>query len=213
MGGLRAKMMIKENSAMTTPPSSYPEELDAETEPSSRAALRARLTQWVALTAVLVAGLLSSLVIFDTARKTPPPMPAWMSPPPAPRAAPEPSAAVAEGRVAPKDESSPAPPAEKPLTQQASGSLARPAQLPVARPPEQTVNLAAGRFGLQLGVFGNPANAEELRRKLEQSGIPAVLEARVQAGPFASRAEADAARARLQRLGITDSILITEKKK
>lgn len=194
---------------MTTPPSSFPEALDTEIEPPGGGTFKARLTQWIALAVVFVAGLLSSLVIFDTARKAPPPMPGWMSAaPPAPPAlrAPVPSAAVPEGHAAPQDESLPATPAEKPLTQQAGGNLAPPVQLPAARPPD-------GRFSLQLGVFGNPANAEDLRRKLEQGGTPATLETRVQVGPFATRAEADAARTRLQRLGIADNIRITEKKK
>lgn len=74
-------------------------------------------------------------------------------------------------------------------------------------------NAADGRVvGLQVGVFGKIANAVELRAKLEKAGIPATIEARVYAGPFASREEADAARVRLKDLGMADSLLVTMKK-
>lgn len=195
---------------MTPPPPSFPADLDQADEAPDSEARKARLKQWIALVAVFGAGLLSSLVIFNTAQKAPPPIPAWMSPP---HASSMPAAAVSAGRAAPQGESLPATPVEKPLTQQASGSLVPPAPSAAAPPPEQNAGPAAGRFGLQLGVFDTPANAEMLRRKLEQGGVPVFIETRVQAGPFASRADADAARTRLKALGIADSILLTEKKK
>ncbi|PKO83723.1 MAG: hypothetical protein CVU17_06455 [Betaproteobacteria bacterium HGW-Betaproteobacteria-11] len=196
---------------MTSPPSSFPADMDRTDEPPDSEARKARLKQWIALAVVFGAGLLGSLVIFNTAQKAPPPIPAWMSPPPASRAAPAPP--VPESRVTGQDGSLPATPVEKPLTQQASGSLAPPAPSSAAPPSEQNAGPAAGRFGLQLGVFDTPANAEMLRRKLEQGGVPVFIETRVQAGPFATRAEADAARVRLKALGIADSILLTENKK
>lgn len=132
-------------------------------------------------------------------------------------------------------------PDEKPLTKPATGQLAtlRPSAsgaLPPYRPqaavesvriPSSSPGAAAVRgpqpathansmsavrpFGLQLGVFSNLDNAEELRARLEKHGIPATIEARVRAGPFATRAEANAARAKLQELGINDSLLIAVK--
>jgi DedD protein len=63
-------------------------------------------------------------------------------------------------------------------------------------------------FALQLGVFSDVANAEELRAKLEKAGIKANIEARVSIGPFATRAEADAARAKLRELGISEALLV-----
>jgi DedD protein len=57
-------------------------------------------------------------------------------------------------------------------------------------------------------VFSNHANAEELVTKLQQAGIPAQVESRVQVGPFASRAEADVARAKLKSMGIDESLLV-----
>jgi DedD protein len=63
-------------------------------------------------------------------------------------------------------------------------------------------------FALQLGVFSDLANAEELRAKLEMAGIKASIDARVRVGPFATRAEADAARAKLRELGISEVLLV-----
>lgn len=132
-------------------------------------------------------------------------------------------------------------PDEKPLTKPATGQQASlrppaPGALPPYRPqaaadsvriPSSSPGTAAARgsqavtqansmsavrpFGLQLGVFSNLDNAEELRARLEKHGIPATIEARVRAGPFATRAEANAARAKLQELGIKDSLLIAVK--
>ncbi|MCF8177414.1 MAG: SPOR domain-containing protein [Sulfuritalea sp.] len=128
-------------------------------------------------------------------------------------------------------------PDEKPLTKPATGRLAmlnraepsKPAPMvsepssigsgaserkQERNPASRSFNRESDRkFGLQLGVFSNLENAEDLRAKLEKNGIPASIEARVHAGPFASRAEADAARNKLKELGILDSLLITLKGK
>ncbi|MDZ4254284.1 MAG: SPOR domain-containing protein [Sulfuritalea sp.] len=134
-------------------------------------------------------------------------------------------------------------PNEKPLTKPATGQLAtlrasepdalpsyrplaavEPARSPssspaavVARGPQAATSRnptsSTRPFGLQLGVFSNLDNAEELRARLEKHGIPATIEARVRVGPFATRAEANAARAKLQELGIKDSLLIAVKER
>lgn len=83
----------------------------------------------------------------------------------------------------------------------ASGAPAGPS--PVAQAVE-----TARRFLVQVGVFGNHANAEELVTKLQAAGIPAQIESHVQIGPFASRAEADAARAKLKGLGMDEGMLV-----
>lgn len=77
-------------------------------------------------------------------------------------------------------------PASRPLTQASEGSR---------------------QFVVQMGVFNNLANAEELRAKLELAGVPTQIEARVQVGPFRSRAEADAAREKLRAMGMETGIL------
>lgn len=78
---------------------------------------------------------------------------------------------------------------------------------PASRPLTQAAE-SARRFLVQVGVFSNHANAEELVTKLHEAGIPAQIESRVQVGPFASRAEADAARAKLKTLGLDDGLLV-----
>ena len=80
---------------------------------------------------------------------------------------------------------------------------------PASRPVTQA---AEYQYALQLGVFSNLANAEELRAKLELAGVPATIEARVRAGPFASRAEADEARGKIQAMGLAQAILISVKR-
>jgi DedD protein len=133
-------------------------------------------------------------------------------------------------------------PAEKPLTRPATGRPASirpsepvlPAVAPAASPaarPEPARELAhshvvpsrapasrpisgAGerQFVLQMGVFGNVANAEDLRAKLELHGIPSSIEARVHVGPFRSKEEADSVRAKLKELGLDGGLLVTLKK-
>ena len=51
-------------------------------------------------------------------------------------------------------------------------------------------------------MFADPRRAEELRDRLLQEGIPSTIEARVVVGPFKNREEADAARAKLQVMGV-----------
>lgn len=65
-------------------------------------------------------------------------------------------------------------------------------------------------YALQAGVFADPRRAEELQARMVEAGIPATIEARVQVGPFKTRAEANAARAKLNALGI-ESVLLPPK--
>ncbi|MCL2656741.1 MAG: SPOR domain-containing protein [Betaproteobacteria bacterium] len=57
-------------------------------------------------------------------------------------------------------------------------------------------------FVLQVGVFSNPNNAEDLRAKLALAGIPVMLETRVQVGPFKTRDEVVQAQSKLKALGM-----------
>lgn len=83
--------------------------------------------------------------------------------------------------------------------------------------PEQPVSAAAGPaaarqapalakllsgYTLQAGVFSDTRRAEDLHARLVQEGIPATLETRVLVGPFRSREEADAARAKMLVMGV-----------
>ena len=111
--------------------------------------------------------------------------------------------------------SEPVPPAAAPAAKpDPAREIARnvpgtPRRAPASRPITQA---AERQFALQMGVFNTLANAEDLRAKLELNGIPSTIEARVHAGPFASREEADAARVKLKELGLDGGLLITMKK-
>ncbi|MDZ4253030.1 MAG: SPOR domain-containing protein [Sulfuritalea sp.] len=89
-----------------------------------------------------------------------------------------------------------------------------------ARPASAAVESAAlaaaggaGRFALRLHAFRDVATAEDLRAKLDALQIPSTLsvEAKVQVGPFKSKQEAEAARAKLKELGIYGGELVTLK--
>ncbi|WP_028450726.1 SPOR domain-containing protein [Chitinibacter tainanensis] len=58
-------------------------------------------------------------------------------------------------------------------------------------------------YSVQAGVFLLSNNAEKLLGQLQQAGIPAYLETRVQIGPFKNKAEAEAAVRKLKAMGIT----------
>jgi DedD protein len=79
---------------------------------------------------------------------------------------------------------------------------------PASRPLTTQATEAVRHFLVQVGVFSNHTNAEELVTKLHEAGIPAQIESRVQVGPFVSRAEADAARAKLKAMGLDDGLLV-----
>lgn len=93
------------------------------------------------------------------------------------------------------------------LTQAPAAAAARraPASRPISGAGER-------QFALQMGVFGNVANAEDLRAKLELHGIPSSIEARVHVGPFRTREEVELARAKLKELGLDGGLLVTMKK-
>lgn len=81
-----------------------------------------------------------------------------------------------------------------------------------ASKPLSRIDDAIRRFVVQVGVFNNLANAEELRAKIEAANIPVQIEARVQVGPFATKAEAEAARTKLTALGVDPGILTATRK-
>jgi len=71
----------------------------------------------------------------------------------------------------------------------------------VETPPAVAVRLASG-YIVQSGLFSDLALAEEWQARLAQEGIPSMVEARLQIGPFKNRSEAEAARRQLKKLGI-----------
>lgn len=230
--------------------------------PDADEALRRSLLKRVGVAAVLVAGLLAALMLFDgrpdeaaqrpaeVARAEPPVKPIER---PAETAAAEAEAAPAaqedqdQPELAAEPEHTELPVGrprgeERPLTAPAKAHAAalRPAEPAVSATPDprdiaraapagQTNATAAAapageakataatgapsrRFRLQMGVFNNLANAEELRARLEEAGLPAHIEARVQVGPFASRREAEQASAKLKSLGMEPGMIVAGRK-
>ena len=69
--------------------------------------------------------------------------------------------------------------------------------------PQKIVPASTAKsYVVQFGVFNSPANAHKLQRQLQQAGIKARLETRVQLGPFKNKHDADQAIARAKKLGI-----------
>ncbi len=72
-------------------------------------------------------------------------------------------------------------------------------------PAKQAKKPESQAYVVQLGVFSNAANVKDLRAKLSASGIKTSVESaggkmRVYAGPYASRAAADAAHGKIAKL-------------
>ncbi|HWV17717.1 MAG TPA: SPOR domain-containing protein, partial [Rhodocyclaceae bacterium] len=83
---------------------------------------------------------------------------------------------------------------------------------PVAPVVRSTRPLTPGQgYLVQMGVFSNIANAEELKGRLDKAGIPAHIEARVQVGPFKNKVEAEAAQKKLAQMGLSGLLLSPRK--
>lgn len=83
-------------------------------------------------------------------------------------------------------------------------------------PSTPPVGADAGRFVVQVGAFGDAAKAQEARAKLTRGGLKTYVQSvdtkdgkriRVRVGPFANKAEADRAAARVKGLDLPASIL------
>lgn len=137
------------------------------------------------------------------------------APPLQPLPAEKPLTRPATGRAASIRPSEPVPPAASPAARpeparELATVPAAPRRAPASRPLTQA---GERQYALQMGVFGNVANAEDLRAKLELNGIPSSIEARVHAGPFKTREEVELARAKLKELGLDGGLLLTMKPK
>lgn len=135
--------------------------------------------------------------------------------------APEPVPSATESAPSPPESAvqaapSPAPVAEAPA--HAAPEPVVPAPAPVAtggaaRTPTHKASPAlANGYLVQLGVFSAMDNAEDLRTDVAARGLPAHVEGRVVVGPFASKAAAEAARARLKREGLSAGIVVPPRK-
>lgn len=131
--------------------------------------------------------------------------------PPAPPEPPKPQAVPTIRNPAEAEESaSPTTPLPRQTHQPAKPAELRPAVVKPAPPPALAQILQSERhFVLQMGVFNNVNNAQELLARLQKNGIPAQIEARVQVGPFKNKTEADEARAKLKAMGLDPGLLVT----
>lgn len=133
----------------------------------------------------------------------------------APRAEPSPRPAAAAhptpARASPpagQAAARPASPSQPRAAAAASAAPSRAEPAAVASPPAPP-RLFSG-YALQAGVFSDPRRAEELNARLILEGIPSTIEARVQVGPFKSRAEAEAVRDKMKAMGI-DTVMLPPK--
>jgi len=133
-------------------------------------------------------------------------------------ALPPPGHAAGAGRVQPTPPSAPAASAPAPGISRPpppSQAAPPPAASPADRPPAAAVP-GTGRWVVQTGLFGRAENASALVVRIRGIGLPVYTESfdgpqgprvRVRVGPFASRAEADEARARLSLNGIEATLV------
>ncbi|ASW02201.1 SPOR domain-containing protein [Paraburkholderia aromaticivorans] len=147
---------------------------------------------------------------------------------PAARPAAKPQAASVAANTTPAAPAAPAKPAKPPVSHNAATAPAPTTAAPAAQAPgSDDTNTAAAadansgtpasppgsRFAVQLGAFANDANARSWAAKLKAAGVPAYTEHRKQAdgstltllraGPFADRAAASAAIAKVREAGLT----------
>lgn len=198
--------------------------------------LRQRLILRIVMAGIAIAALLGGLAAIDRYYAPPPP------PPPALTAALKsltdktaeiPSAAAPERTASPSI--APVAEAQVPVMTTLGGTI-KTTESPTLAPTKEMIteshhsvakpsvdqpsppNVLAGdqnmpnKFVLQMGIFNDVANALHLNEKLKQGGIPSRIEARVQVGPFKTRAEAESVRAKLIGLGITAGPLIPVRK-
>ena len=175
--------------------------------------LRRRLVKRIALAGVAIAALLGGLALIDSM---------YVAPSPSSPKIPAPPVIADAAKPAPVATMPPEPPqlqavptikasAEPEESSASSTPLLRPSRTPPkpAPPHPSTQGAQTERhFELQMGVFNNVDNAQELLAKLLKNDVPAQLEARVQVGPFKTRAEADEARAKLKAMGLNTGLLM-----
>ena len=140
----------------------------------------------------------------DPALVTPPAPPV---PDPSPSAAPSPApspAATPKPRPTPKPRIVPVP-RPTPTASPNPRPTPRPTPAPSPMPVASTAPVAGGAFLVQVGSFANPANAHAVSGKVGGSLRSSGRISRVVMGPFATRAQAEAALARARAAGYKDA--------
>ncbi len=215
-----------------------PIDLDSKPVAPTGEARQKRLLNRIAVGLLVAAGLFGAWVMRDVTAPASPGMPALQRVTPAHQAGgptPDgPPAAIAPpaeiSYKLPSDVLPIVPPVVPPVAPPVAVATA-PAALPVSpvMPRDEHVSPSAdktfvsqllkgkspvkGLFGVQMGVFKVAANAENLHAKIRSQDIPVVMETRpgethVHAGPFASRAEAEHIRAKLEAAGMGKGMLV-----
>lgn len=161
----------------------------------------------------------------NSAQQEPPPLP-----PPAPETPTEPAAtepppppppAPVVSKLPPEMSHPVAPPTPRSVTAEKPQKAEKPAPLaPQQAQQEQTpaksdqhpaaekpsipppAKAEPKSYEVQVGVFTDMENAKQLQAKLAEHGIPSHTETKLQIGPFATKAEADAAQSKLKALGM-----------
>ena len=137
----------------------------------------------------------------------PAPIPTEIPSPAVPDTAPPPPSVTSKPlpQPGPGPKKTPAPTAQKPLL---PAQNVKPAETPApAAPPPKPAAAPVAGYVVQFGVFGNTQNALQLVEKLKQAGIEAQTETRVQLPAFKTKAEAEAALAKMREKGITATIV------
>lgn len=101
---------------------------------------------------------------------------------------------------------------EAPAPTPSPGAAVAPAPTEAAAQAESLVATSGKGYLIQMGVFATSKNAEALRARLEELGVPARLESRVVAGPFPDQAAARAAQARLRAAGQNPGLIVAPRR-
>ncbi len=129
-----------------------------------------------------------------------------LPPPPPPSVTNKPAIKPGPGpkKSTPLPEQKPLVPAQNTQTPAPPQSAA--ATVPPTPTPKPSV-VPAVNYVVQFGVFGKYENALQLAQKLKQAGIETQVETRVQLPAFKTKAEAEAALAKMREKGITATIV------
>ena len=123
------------------------------------------------------------------------------------------SVAVPELKAVEKVVEKPAPPA-KPIVKVDDGAKAL--ALLEGKPVVKKADATVGRFVVQVGAFADTARAQEVRLKVERTGLKTYTHVaqtkegsriRVRVGPFTSRVEAEKAAEKIKKLALPAAIL------
>lgn len=103
-------------------------------------------------------------------------------------------------------------PAESAAAPAATDALADAGSVPLAPPgvllPEAAVAASAPGHRVQLGVFGDAANAVSVYERALAAGYEARIQSRVVVGPFADKAAAERAQRKLREAGLGAGVIV-----